>query len=64
MFNPNFSPIKHAKPPKNYLSATLYYGTTAKVKKIMIFFASHDLGRAVNGHILGPKSSKYRSFGV
>ena len=45
------------------LGNTMYTILLQKWKKWW-FFAIHDLGRAVNGHILGPKSSKYRYFGV
>ena len=37
------------------------YGIIGKVKKLMNF-AIYDLGRAIKGHILWPKLSKYSFF--
>ena len=39
------------------------YGIIGKVKKLMNF-AIYDLGRAIKGHILWLKSSKYSFFGI
>ena len=59
MFNQNFSQIKHAKPPKDYFSATLYVCYYSKSEKNNDVYAIYDMGRAViMAHILGLKLSK------
>ena len=64
VFNHHFSKIKPTKPPKNTFRQHYIVGTIGKVKNNNDFFAIHDKGRAVKGHILVAKSSKYWYFGI